>query len=313
MKCKLCLKEAEFQESHVIPLFILNWIKRTSATGYIREIDDPNLRKQDCLKLKMLCSACEILISGFEGSFAKRIFYPLQKRRELKKIDYGPWLKRFIVSLAWRTAVSFRWENLSSAELSLLYDSAEDWRRYLMGKNKDTKSEHHLILLGAFKNGSIQNLPSNFFLHLRRNIDANVFNIDNNLVVYVKLPSLIISSFIKPKKPIGWNNTKIYEKGSIGDPQRIIDGGILKYILIERARFVQETKISKKQEKIIKASVFRNLKRSIESGSFDSHSEYYQAKGVNFNKMILYKACSCGSGKSYLDCCLLKKFKKTAF
>ncbi|MDP3988539.1 MAG: SEC-C domain-containing protein [Candidatus Levybacteria bacterium] len=245
-----------------------------------------------------------------ETNFARSIFYPLQKKEFSKTINYGPWLKRFIVSLNWRIAVAFRWEDLSSGELSLLYDVAEDWRKYLIGEIIDIKSEHHLILLGPLKNSLVLGLPSNFLLHLRRNIDANIFNINNKLVVYTKLPSLIIASFIKPREPKNWENTKIYEKGTIIVPQRVVDDGILKYILVERARLVEKIKISQKQEKVVTKALLQDIERWIKSSSFDAFLADSELRGFKPDKTVFNKRCFCGSGKPYLDCCLLKKLKE---
>lgn len=39
--CALCGKNAELRESHLIPKFVGEWIKRTSATGYLRQVVNP--------------------------------------------------------------------------------------------------------------------------------------------------------------------------------------------------------------------------------------------------------------------------------
>jgi len=103
-ECKLCGNHAKLTESHVIPKFVINWLKQTSATGYIRQGINPNLRKQDLAKLKLLCAVCETRFSRWEKRFAEDIFIPYQTRRQ-QSFRYDQWLLLFVVSLAWRTVI----------------------------------------------------------------------------------------------------------------------------------------------------------------------------------------------------------------
>jgi hypothetical protein len=49
----------ELQESHILPSFVYRWMKETSATGYLRFGQQPNLRVQDGVKRHLLCANCE--------------------------------------------------------------------------------------------------------------------------------------------------------------------------------------------------------------------------------------------------------------
>ena len=53
-ECALCLKEKTLCDSHIIPSFVYKWLKDTSATGYLRNGNSPNLRQQDGLKIKII-------------------------------------------------------------------------------------------------------------------------------------------------------------------------------------------------------------------------------------------------------------------
>ena len=44
-QCKLCL-----ENSHIIPSFAGNYLKATSATGYLRDAVKPNVRRQICIQ-----------------------------------------------------------------------------------------------------------------------------------------------------------------------------------------------------------------------------------------------------------------------
>lgn len=52
-ECRLCGQSKPLQVSHIIPRFIVEWFKETSATPYIRTGDEPNRRVQDGPKLRL--------------------------------------------------------------------------------------------------------------------------------------------------------------------------------------------------------------------------------------------------------------------
>jgi len=74
--CRLCRATKELQESHILPGFVFRWKKETSATGYLRFGQQPNLRVQDGVKLHLLCRECERRFNNWETEFANRIFTP---------------------------------------------------------------------------------------------------------------------------------------------------------------------------------------------------------------------------------------------
>ena len=74
--CRLCGATKELQESHILPGFVFRWKKETSATGYLRFGQQPNLRVQDGVKLHLLCRDCEQRFNNWETEFANRIFHP---------------------------------------------------------------------------------------------------------------------------------------------------------------------------------------------------------------------------------------------
>ena len=47
--CKLCNKKAQLRESHIIPKFVYNWMKKT-GTGRFRQKKDLNKPLQDGIK-----------------------------------------------------------------------------------------------------------------------------------------------------------------------------------------------------------------------------------------------------------------------
>jgi hypothetical protein len=97
--CALCRAEARLCKSHMVPKFAVRWLKKTSATGFLRKPLDPNLRRQDADKTRLFCQRCEWLLSLDEKRFRGVIFGPLHQRTA-DRFDYGPWLLRFAVSMA---------------------------------------------------------------------------------------------------------------------------------------------------------------------------------------------------------------------
>jgi hypothetical protein len=84
MECALCQKERELCDSHIIPHFVFDWLKESSATGHMRFGPNMNLRVQDGLKPKLLCKECEGIFSVSESHFASKIFHPLHRDESLR-------------------------------------------------------------------------------------------------------------------------------------------------------------------------------------------------------------------------------------
>ena len=70
--CALCQDKSELELSHIIPKFVLRYLKETSA-GFLRSAENPNTVVQDGEKHYMLCGKCEDLFSKYERSL--RIIY----------------------------------------------------------------------------------------------------------------------------------------------------------------------------------------------------------------------------------------------
>ncbi len=102
--CGLCLQSRELKESHILPAFVIRWLKETSGTGFIRFGQEPNRRVQDGMKLKLLCGDCEQHIAKYEQSFAENLFHPLTSEHQSPFYPrcYGEWMALFAASVSWR-------------------------------------------------------------------------------------------------------------------------------------------------------------------------------------------------------------------
>lgn len=73
--CRLCKQECELKDSHIVPKFFYNLIKKNSPTGRFRTTDNPNIPYQYGKKLPFLCGDCEEKFSKYETYFSQARHY----------------------------------------------------------------------------------------------------------------------------------------------------------------------------------------------------------------------------------------------
>jgi len=280
MKCALCNKNKKTLESHGIPKFIVNWLKQTSPTGYLRRVIDPNVRKQDFLKEKLLCFDCEQLFSEFENYFAKKVFYPFVEDN-LQKFQYNERFKKFVVSLHWRMAL-FSLEDkevpiITRIFLKRFLDLA---RLYLLGNVKNFPYEQHVSFMGEIANiSSGVEVPSRFHQYLLRSIDSTVISdkkkrlIPKTIWYFVKLPHIAFVTFIRPRTNSEWIGTKIEDSGIMDTKQQIRDGRYGDFLL-NRAKLANEkfqNGLSAKQKQLLAESALKNPEKFMHSKTFEAY------------------------------------------
>jgi len=137
-KCALCNKNSDLKKSHIVPKFVSKWLKKTSATGFMRGVKEPKMRLQDLPKLPLLCGDCEQLFSKLESYFASNFFHPILNRQE-KEVCYDENLQRFIISLNWRTLVTAYSDQMKVHPWieQHLRTAEECWRKYLDGSAQE--------------------------------------------------------------------------------------------------------------------------------------------------------------------------------
>ena len=164
-QCALCAKSSNLQASHIIPAFVFDWFRETSATGHFRLSENPNLRVQDGLKPRMLCWDCEQLFASWEKTFAERCFVPINGA-SVPSIAYGPWMLKFATSVSWRVLRSFEaagclseFPSAARTQADLALDA---WARFLLGERPHPgRHEQHMILADVIDGSSIPDLPPN--------------------------------------------------------------------------------------------------------------------------------------------------------
>ena len=175
--CRLCDREADLRESHVIPSFVYKWLKDTSGTGFLRFGPERNNRAQDGNKFFWLCRDCEDLLNTWETKFANEVFHPFNKTKK-DSTAYGPWLLKFCASVSWRVLNYF----MEEADLNYYPDELQGsarcthriWKEFLLDKRPHPdRNEQHFLPLDAIESFTHKEMPKNInrYILLRVYID----------------------------------------------------------------------------------------------------------------------------------------------
>jgi hypothetical protein len=271
MNCKLCQENKPLQDSHIIPKFVARWLKKTSATGYLRQATKANIRKQDLGREKLLCKDCETLFSNWETQFSQRIFFPYQDNNK-REFDYEEWLQKFAISLSWRAGI-VELEGFRRYKPHLVHHletSLEIWREFLLGAKPSQDYAHNLLFLDIVESVNDIRLPDGFHGYVLRATDLTIPANDSNVFVYVKLPSMVFLSGVVPNQPAGWKNTEIFESAQISASNQVVSDGIFGEFFLDRA--FQGAKLmnhmSDKQKKKITDDISSDPSKSLQSNSF---------------------------------------------
>ncbi len=280
-KCALCKQERKLCKSHIIPKFYFDWLKKTSATGYLRSAHEPNKRQQDGLKEYLLCADCENIFSKFEKYFADTFFYPylndyvdeiLIDNGSCEPIQYDENLRRFALSIQWRHLSVSRVNTLQlyQKNTTLIENIKENWRKYLLNVSSiEPHGETYMILLSNPKNMKILDAPYQNG-YLLRTCDLTLGeNPQNELFVCSKFGPFILLTGLQPQIIPNLLNTRIRKSGKFLRKFELSNDYITKFIFQDRPRLLAELyKMSDSQNEKIRKSVFSNLKRAKNSLTF---------------------------------------------
>jgi hypothetical protein len=204
MKCKLCHKEAELRESHIIPSFFFRYLKSSSGTGHLRSQQTANKRVQDGYKEYWLCQSCEDQFNKFETLFSNNIFHRLTKQNAYQ-FTYDQFLLKFCASVSWRVLTYLKEKEGLSHLPEKIQEESEKFlnhlRLFLLGqKESPGKYEQHILLLDLVEDHSVPDMPTNINRYFLRNIDIEMPSSKNECVVYTKLPYMVIFGFVYNEK-----------------------------------------------------------------------------------------------------------------
>lgn len=274
--CKLCNKRSDIQLSHIVPKFIGKWLKKTSATGYLRNNEIFKRRSQDIWKEYWLCSDCESLFSKWEDVFATKIFYPFVDEKETEA-NYNSWLLKFCASLSWRTIKYMRNKNSEtnrdSDYINQLNKAEKYLSEFLLGNSDNLNDcEQHLIPLEKINSISSLDVPSNLNRYFLRYLAMDIVNDDKNIIIYTKLPRFIVLGIIKASNPELMNQSLIsVSNGRISPKEYFLPDGFSEYI-IDKANEIKELsdKIPKEQQTSLEKFMIENPEIVTKSKSFEA-------------------------------------------
>lgn len=215
-KCRLCGRETILLQSHIYPKFILKWLKDT-GTGYIRSGENMNLRRQDGLKVHLLCSNCEKLFSNFETYFASSIFYPVVDKDS--EFPYDKRLFKFVISIMWRLMQhSLKQDQVGLPFYDRVLAAEKAWSDFLLNDTPlKNFNDLHMWIGVDIKQADDEHkveTPKRLVQYLGRMIDAGITdNADDFCMFYLKLPRFIFIVPLTSYDESKWINTKVHLNG----------------------------------------------------------------------------------------------------
>ncbi len=278
--CSLCLKNKPLEQSHIIPSFVGNWLKKTSVTGYLRQAVKPNLRRQDILKQTLLCGDCELLLSKDEQKFAENIFTPYVETElnewgvaqgKLKTLKYNSWLLRFVIGLQWKSLITHEEiaEDIPTIRNfdQVVSEALKIWSDFLLNNRDDTgEQRHHIVFLQNLMTGNgylPQNINDRVNFYLLRSVDSTLALSPKTLFLFSKLGPIVIISGLKPARIEKMNDSIIRLKGHMPLAQNLRNTLINDFIFITRPNEAfKEYNLSEKQLRLIDSDVRSKIKYS---------------------------------------------------
>lgn len=243
-RCKLCHKEKELQESHIIPKFVYKWMKQT-GTGRFRQGLNINKPIQDGIKEFLLCKDCEQEFSKREDWFKKHVFNSFINKRETTFHPSNN-LEYFGVSLLWRVLVYFKDDGNIYKFKEKLNEAEIEWRKYLY-KKEGLKKYNSIHLMCNPDDIEISNAPQNIYSYLLRDVDIEIGESDGKCFIYAKFARFIFIGVIKGIENSSFIETDISQSMNT-NIQRINDSDLGGFIFNRAKNSKKFEDLSKEQQ-----------------------------------------------------------------
>ena len=265
--CRLCDRDSDLVQSHIIPRFVFRWLRESSVTGHMRFAENPNVRSQDGLKKRLLCNECETRISVWENLFAKEIFSPAHKET-VKDPIYGKWMLKFAVSVSWRalqTYFEMGLNHFSPKQIEDAEEALETWKQFLRGERPHPdRFEQHMMGMDLVKSYRGFELPPNINRYLLRTVEIDVVTLnENQAFVYTKMCKLLLFGFIENENKGDWKGTKLrVNRGNLRSDKYQLPKWFNEHI-VRRATTIHEIqeKMSQRQHDKIGEAYRKNIER----------------------------------------------------
>jgi len=270
-ECRLCGENRKLQNSHIIPRFVIRWMKKTGPTPFLRKAVDPNTRIQDYHE-KLLCEDCEQIFSDWEGKFATQVFYP-HVRGQKEVYEYNEWLYKFVLSVSWRLLVSKMavWHEDDHPKNRVVEERLETWKEILLGEKaiSEDPSQHHIYFADKIDLvKSDPEAPNGFEIYMQRNLDGTSVYGGDQIHTYFKFPKILFFSTITPSDPGGFTGTRIGEEGVIEQPQKL--GELWGSFLLSRAEIFEQVSMSESEKEKVQDRISEDQERFFNSDYFEA-------------------------------------------
>ena len=283
MKCKLCRKNVDLVDSHLIPKFVFDWLKKT-GTGKIRGLSNPSKPIQDGIKVKLLCQICENKIGVAETYFAKTIFYPVVNQ-DITKFEYNEKLRYFAVSVFWRLINdSLLQEVMNTKWYKIVQDIENQFWEYLwLDQKKDIINQIQLLIgvdLIKDQDFILENDKKNqFILYFARGIDAGIPYSEEKIFLFFKIPRMLFLIPLHKYSPKTFLNANVKGSGKYIINEVVFDDQNFSSFLSERVNQIihRRAEISEKQ-KIKSHQNYLNQKDLIDNKDLGKIYQYLQRK-----------------------------------
>lgn len=264
--CRLFDKKCTLRESHIWPNFTIDYIRETGSQ-YLRNLNNPNKREQDGLKVYLLSDEAEQLFSKKEKWFSEKIFIPFLKNN-VTSFQYDSNLYYFGISFLWRSLImhlDFKPELQNEWWYPTLKKVNGEWINYLTNQIIPKNYNNlQLMFTDRIKESNIHADGIDFYI--TRALDITIITSDDKkyLAVYGKFLRFIFWSIIKTDEDKNNNvETTINEiSGNISFPQIINDKYLLSFLTNRTNKIEELPKASERQLELI------SKERNKENGAF---------------------------------------------
>lgn len=217
--CGLCESSSSLLKSHLVPKFVVRWIKDTSATGLILSPETEGRPQQDAPTERLFCRDCEQILSRDEKSFAEQVFIPRHTQAEVwRGFEYDEWLSRFHAGLMLRAALR---EAPDWATRKLQRAVIPELRKFLAGRTTWPRPyEMHLVFMDYLPYDQLPTETSkNIQWYVMRGADMTVATSKaRGLMLYASIPGFQFWMPVLPVRQPDWNGTRVRHRGSFVQP-----------------------------------------------------------------------------------------------
>lgn len=199
--CRLCEKKADLRNSHIIPKFFFNEVKRNSLTKKMRCSTDINKIKQDGVKPQFLCAECEELFSKYEKFFSENIYENYKKFPNFILNSDNDKLRYFVLSICWRYIKYYiecrGFVGVPKEKSQELVEKLNIWREILLNEDLCKLSKLDMFLIpydGMIDfNANSDVIVKKFLKQNNVSVDFDFFNDDwGECLFFLKVPHIIL-------------------------------------------------------------------------------------------------------------------------